>query len=209
MSTRAPQPAAPVRTDVLRTRPEDWILAGVFALFPLVGLMLDGGDAFALAGVGVLLWVGNRVPLTPAARDGHRAAGIAVLLVMLCLLLPQLELASVGTGLPGFELTRVIRLALALVLLVALLRGRLPERGWMRVAELATLVGLLIAVGLMAKLWSSGQEAAFRVLVEVTLSLVIVFGVHRAHLLRSEALSLLARSALLGVVGALVVAALR
>ena len=72
-----------------------------------------------------------------------------------------------------------------------------------------TVVAVITAAGLMAKLWSSGQEAAFRVLVEVTLSLVIVFGVHRAHLLRSEALSLLARAALIGVVGALVVAALR
>ena len=71
---------------------------------------------------------------------------------MLCLLLPQLELASVGTGLPGFELTRVIRLALALALLAALLRGRLPERGWMRMAELAALVGFLTAAALMAKL---------------------------------------------------------
>ncbi len=209
MSARAPREAAPLGSTGLRIRLEDWILAGVFALFPLLGLTLAGGDTFALAGVGVLLWIGHRAPLPSATRDGHRATGIAVLLVMLCLVLPQLELASVGTRLPGFELTRVIRLALALVLLAALLRGRWPERGWMRVAELAALVGLITAAGLMAKLWSSGQEAAFRVLVEVTLSLVIVFGVHRVHLLRSEALSLLARAALIGVVGALVVAALR
>ncbi len=209
MSTRAPQPAAPVRTDVLRTRLEDWILAGVFALFPLLGLTLDGGDAFALAGVGVLLWVGNRAPVTPAARDGHRAAGIAVLLVMLCLLLPQLEAASLGTALPGFELTRLIRLALAVILGLALMRGRWPQRGWMRLADLAALAALLGAAGLMVVLWGFGQAIASRVLAEVTLSLAIVFGVHRAHLLRSEALPLLARAAIIGVGGALIVALLR
>jgi len=209
MSARAPREAAPLGTSGLRIRLEDSILAGVFGLFPLLGLTLASGDALALAGVGFLLWIGHRAPLPSATRDGYRATGIAVLLVILCLLLPQLELASVGTRLPGFELTRVIRLALALVLLAALLRGRSTERSWMRAADLAALVGLITAAALMAKLWSSGQAAALRVLAEVTLSLVIVFGVHRTHLLRSEALSLLARAALMGVVGALVVAALR
>ncbi len=209
MSARAPHEAAPVRTNVLRTRLEDWILAGVFAGFPLVGLSLDGGDAFALAGVGVLLWVGNRAPVAPAARDGHRAAGIAVLLVMLCLLLPQLEVAALGTALPGFELTRLIRLALALALGVALLRERWPQTGWMRMADLGVLAALVGAVGLMVVLWTFGQTIALRVLAEVTLSLAIVFGVHRTHLLCSEALPMLARAAIIGVCGALIVASVR
>ncbi len=209
MSTRAPHQAAPLGMTALRTRLEDWILAGVFALFPLLGLTLGGGDTLALAAVGVLLWVGQRAPVPPATRDGHGAAGIAVLLVMLCLLLPQLELASAGTPLPGFELTRLIRLALGCVLLAALVRGRLPQRGWMRVADLAALSVLIGAVGLMLVLWRSGQETASRVLAEVALSLAIVFGIHRAHLLRSEALPVLVRAALIGVVGALAVAALR
>ncbi len=209
MSTRAPHQAAPLGMTALRTRLEDWILAGVFALFPLLGLTLGGGDTLALAAVGVLLWVGQRAPVPPATRAGHSAAGIAVLLVMLCLLLPQLELASAGTPLPGFELTRLIRLALACVLLAALVRGRLPQRGWMRVADLAALSVLIGAVGLMLVLWRSGQETASRVLAEVALSLAIVFGIHRAHLLRSEALPVLVRAALIGVVGALAVAALR
>ncbi len=209
MSARAPHEAAPVRTNVLRTRLEDWILAGIFAVFPLVGLTLDGGDAFALAGVGVLLWVGNRAPVAPAARDGHRAAGIAVLLVMLCLLLPQLEVAALGTALPGFELTRLIRLGLALVLGLALLRERWPQTGWMRMADLIALTALVGAVGLMVVLWTFGQTIASRVLAEVTLSLAIVFGVHRVHLLRSEALPMLARAAIIGVCGALIVAIVR
>ncbi len=205
MTARAPREAAPVGTTALRTRLEDWILAGVFALFPLLGLTLGRTDAFALASVGILLWVGHRAPISPATRNGHRAAGIAVLLVMLCLLLPQLEAASV----PAFELTRVIRLGLAAVLLIALMRGSLPRRGWMRAADLAIFLAFLGAVGFMILLWRSGEETASRILADVTVSLGLVFGIHRIHLLRSEALPLLVRAALAGVAGALVVMVLR
>jgi hypothetical protein len=209
MTARAPREAAPVGTTALRTRLEDWILAGVFALFPLLGLTLGRGDAFALASVGILLWIGHRAPISPATRDGHGAAGIAVLLVMLCLLLPQLEAASARMALPAFELTRVIRLGLAAVLLIALLRGGLPRRAWMRAADLAILAALLGAVGFMSLLWWSGEETASRILAEVTVSLGLVFGIHRFHLLRSEALPVLVRAALAGVAGALVVMVLR
>lgn len=209
MSGWAPHDAAPVASSVLRTRLEDWILAAVFALFPLLGLSLGGGDAVALGAVGVVLWVGNHAPVPQATRDGHRAAGLAVLLVMLCLLLPQLEVAAVQKDLPGYGLTQLIRLALAGVLLVAFLRGGLPHRRWMRGADLGICAAMLVAVGLMLWLWSSGEKTASRMLAEVALSLGIVFGVHRAHLLRTHALPILARAALIGVVGALVVAALR
>ena len=209
MSGWAPHEAAPVGSSELRIRLEDWILAGVFALFPLLGLSLGGGDAVALAAVGVVLWVGNRAPVLPATRDGHRAAGLAVLLVMLCLLLPQLELVAAHQDLPGYGLTHLIRLSLAGVLLMALLRGGWPHGRRMRGADLAILAAMIVALGFMLLLWGSGDKTASRILAEVALSLGVVFGVHRAHLLRTQALPILARAALIGVAGALVVASLR
>jgi hypothetical protein len=79
----------------------------------------------------------------------------------------------------------------------------------MRAADLAILAALLGAVGFMSLLWWSGEETASRILAEVTVSLGLVFGIHRFHLLRSEALPVLVRAALAGVAGALVVMVLR
>jgi hypothetical protein len=79
----------------------------------------------------------------------------------------------------------------------------------MRAADLAILAAFLGAVAFMILLWRSGEETASRILAEVTVSLGLVFGIHRFHLLRSEALPVLVRAALIGVAGALVVMVLR
>ena len=94
------------------------------------------------------------------------------------------------------------------VLLLGLLRGQLLWRGWMRGTDAAIGISLLLSAGLMVGLWRAGEVTALQSLAQTVLSLTLVFGIYRVHLVRSAAVPLLARSAVIGVLGAAFVAAL-
>ena len=81
----------------------DWILVTMLSSFPLLGVVMGRGDGLSLAGVGILIWIGHRAPISSEMRRAHRALGVSVVLVLLCLSLPKLDssadLAWLGTGL--------------------------------------------------------------------------------------------------------------
>jgi hypothetical protein len=203
---------APAETTGLQLRLEDWILIAVFSLFPLIGLAIGPGDGLSLAGVAVLIWVGHRAPVSLAMREAHRALGISIVLVLLCLFLPSLAAASTRTWLsswlPGLDVVQLMRLGLVAALVVAFLREKGPIRPWMRPVDRVAFAAVLCGGGLALGLWRFADSDAAMTLIELVLWLGIVYGIHRVHLLRTRALPVLTRAALFGVSGAVVVASL-
>jgi hypothetical protein len=199
MVERARQ-AAPAGAAGLHMQLEDWILAVVLCLFPILGPVIGRGDGLSMAGVGILIWVGHRAPVSASLCDAHRALGISVALTLLCLYLPQLAPQSLAHG---------IRLGLLAALLCAFCRRPSPSRARLRRADLVVLGSLLGAGGLALGLWGLDEAGAARALAEVGLLLGIVYGIYRMHLLQSSALPVLTRATLLGVTGALVIVVLR
>ncbi len=205
MEPRA-QPLAPARLAAPAIRIEDWLLAVVFGLLPVLGLVLSVGDALTWLGVGALLWVGHRAPMATPMRQAYRSMGITAILVLLCLFLPVLESAE---ALPGEALVRGLRLALLGIFLVGLFRRDFESTDRTRRTDFGmAVVGGLVALGWFY-LHRSGELAAAHYLAQTVLSLGLVYGIRRVHLGRSQALPLLTRTALIGIWGAVIVAVLR
>ena len=195
---------APASAGSLELRAGDWLLAALLASFPVVGVVLGPGHILSLAGLGILIWVGHRAPVSPAIRDAYRAAAVAALLVVLCLCLPQLS--STPTGwLPASVFGLAIRIGLVAAGVLALWRKPERVRPWMRTTDRATLLALLGAGGLALILRAPG--APLHTLESIFLC-ALVYVIYRSQLLGSSALPLLTRTSLYGVAGALAVAVL-
>lgn len=185
---------------------EDWLLAAAFGLFPAFGLVIGAGEALTLTGVAILLWTGHRAPMPEPLRDAARAGGLAALLAVACLLLPMLEHGTSSEPF-GWIWAASMRAVLAGVVLASLLRGRLPTDGRATRADKAAVLALALAGVVLLALWLGGESAAFRALAVVAVSLAGLLAIHRMHLVGSQALPALTRSALLGVAGTLAVLA--
>ncbi len=186
---------------------EDWGIALVLSLLPIVGLGLSVGDAVTLFGVALIVLVGARLPASGPLQASMLRAGVCVLLVLLCLLLPSAMAQGAGSVIPGRAMEGAVRLLLAGVVACSLLRGRRLEgpRGSDRVAAAAALGVGIVVTGL----GYSGATAAASALGGLAISLGLVFGVFRLHLSRSQTLPLLARTGAVGVFGAVLVVAVR
>jgi hypothetical protein len=186
---------------------EDWGIALVLSLYPIVGLGLGAGDALTLFGVAVIVLVGARLPSTAALRAPILAAGVCVLLALLCLFLPS----GVDDGprhvVSGHAMEGTVRILLAGVVGSALLRGRRLEtlRGPDRAAAVTGLLSLIVVIGLA----TSGAVEAARAFAGVVISLGLVYGVYRLHLDRSPTLPLLGRTGAVGALGAVLVVLIR
>ncbi len=187
---------------------EDWGIALVLSLLPIVGLGLSVGDAVTLFGVALIVLVGARLPASGPLQASMLRAGVCVLLALLCLLLPSAMAQGAGSVIPGRAMEGAVRLLLAGVVACSLLRGRRlegPRGGSDRVAAAAALGVGIVVTGL----GYSGAAAEASALGGVAISLGLVFGVFRLHLSRSQTLPLLARTGAVGVFGAVLVVAVR
>ena len=186
---------------------EDWGIALVLSLLPIVGLGLSVGDAVTLFGVALVVLVGARLPASGPLQAPMLRAGVCVLLALLCLLLPSAMAEGAGSVIPGRAMEGAVRLLLAGIVAVSLLRGRRFEgpRGSDRAAVGAGLAVLIVLTGL----GYSGAAAAASALGGLAISLGLVFGVFRLHLSRCRTLPLLARTGAVGVFGAVLVVAIR
>ena len=182
---------------------EDWLLVGAFALFPVFGLALTGGQGLMLLGVAILLWTGHRAPVSERLRDAHRAGGLAALLSVSCLVAPRLS------GSTASLCVDALRVCLTAALACALIRGRPLVSASTLAADRVAAGALAIAGLFLAGLWIGERHAAFHFLAVVTAALGVVFGLYRTHLVRSRALPLLTRTALIGVAGAVLVVGIR
>ena len=139
---RVPQ-AAPRSMLEIRMKTGDWILVTMLSSFPLLGVVMGRGDGLSLAGVGILIWIGHRAPISSEMRRAHRALGVSVVLVLLCLSLPKLDasadLAWLGTGL------RVLVIA---ALVAALSRRDLAGEPHLRAVDRITAFSVLAGVGI-------------------------------------------------------------
>jgi hypothetical protein len=178
---------------------EDWGLALVLGLYPLVGLTLRPGDALTLLGVATLVAVGARLPQSSPVHRPLLASGICVLLVLLCLLSPSPPAAlSPVRGL--------VRLLLAGVLACALLRRAGSSGAPLRGVDPAFALAAAGAAGALVWLVNRGETELARILGGLAVSLALVFGVYRLHLRSpSTNLPLLARVGVLAAFGAVLV----
>ena len=172
----------------------DWGLALILGLYPLVGITLGLGDALTLFGIVTIVAVGVRLEPSSALRRPLLASGISVLLVLLCLWIHD-----------GGALAEVVRLLLAGVLTLALLRGRLRPGSARRLDVVSVGVGLAVVLVIVG-LAGHGAHAAASALTGLSVSLGLVFGLYRFHLRGCERLPMLARTGALSATAAVIVA---
>ena len=184
------EPGAPSSASEAKLKADDWLLAVLLCLIPLLGAATSGGDALTLLGVGVLLWTAHRAPLSPPLRRVSQAAGITAVLVLTSLMLLQLHPGpEVGLGEAG----------LASVFLLAFLRRRRVSGSPRRVELVSFLVVVAAAALLVFRSGPAPDGAAM--LGHVVFSLALVYGIHGILLRSTDALPVLTRAALFGVGG--------
>ena len=132
-------PPAPAQPALARPASlADWGLALVLCLYPLAGLGLSMGDALTLLGLTLILACGTRLPVEGPLQRPLLASGVCVLLVLLCLWLPTVSTQAMQH--PGLTLDQTVRLLLAGVVGLALLRGEVrrahPARSHDRAADI-------------------------------------------------------------------------
>ena len=187
---------------------EDWGLALVLGLYPLVGLTLAAGDALTLLGVAIIVGVGIRLPESAPLHRPILASGICVLLAVLCLLLPSVDWTG-PAALGSAGASGLVRMLLAGVLACALLRGAAARATPLGLVDGVAAVAGIGAAGTVIWLVARGEIEAARALGGLVVSLGLVFGIQRLYLGRSRRLGMLARAGAVGVLGAVLVAFIR